>query len=398
MVRKIVRRERYLRILDSYRSNPDIVKVVTGVRRCGKSELLRQFRQLLLDDGVPERDVIHIDLEERRYVIDSERMMYEYIRGMIPSKGAYILLDEVQLVRGWERVVETLRLEFGANIYITGSNAQMVSSELGTHLTGRFVEISILPFSFREFTERYPVDADNGYTQRFIQYLRWGGMPIIDLGDDETKNRAILRGVYDSIVNNDIRMRVELDQSTLENVTAFMMSNIGNLVSRQAITRGAGIGDQRTVEKYLGELCRCFVFYKADRYDIIGRSHMATNAKFYTVDTGLRNTVLYGSEYNEAALLENAVFIELVRRGYRVAVGSYRNHEVDFTAWKGDEPEFYQVALSLHSGNTLEREVRTFRSMGAGARMFIVTLDRDPVDVPDGVDVVNAVDWMLDGE
>lgn len=398
MVRKIVRRDRYLRILDSYRSNPDIVKVVTGVRRCGKSELLRQFRQLLLDDGVPERDVIHIDLEERRYVIDSERMMYEYIRGMIPSKGAYILLDEVQLVRGWERVVETLRLEFGANIYITGSNAQMVSSELGTHLTGRFVEISILPFSFGEFVERYPVDADNGYTQRFIQYLRWGGMPIIDLDDDEAKNRAILRGVYDSIVNNDIRMRVELDQSTLENVTAFMMSNIGNLVSRQAITRGAGIGDQRTVEKYLGELCRCFVFYKADRYDIIGRSHMATNAKFYTVDTGLRNTVLYGSEYNEAALLENAVFIELVRRGYRVSVGSYRNHEVDFTAWKGDEPEFYQVALSLHSGNTLEREVRTFRSMGKGSRMFIVTLDRDPADVPDGVEVVNAVDWMLDGE
>lgn len=398
MSRTNVSRIQYLSRLENYRSNPEIIKVITGIRRSGKSELLKQFRQHLLDDGVPEDDIVYVDLEEKRYVIDSERMLYESIRNMIHHNGVYILLDEVQLIYGWERAVDTLRLEFKANIYITGSNSQMTSSELGTHLTGRFVEIHILPFSFREFIARYPVDMNNGYTQRFHQYMRWGGMPIIDLTDDETKNRAILRGVYDSIVNNDIRMRVDLEQSILENVTSFMMSNIGNLVSTNNITHGALIGDPRTTERYLSELCRCFVFYKAARYDIIGKKHMRTNAKFYAADTGMRNVVLYGSEYNRSALLENIVYLELIRRGYEVSVGSYKDKEVDFTAWINEKPEFYQVSFSLTDKNTLNREVRSFASMGPDYKRIILTMDRDFPEVPEGVEVINVVDWLIDYE
>ncbi len=391
----MVPRRQYISVLDSYRKNVDTVKIITGIRRSGKSVLMKQFRDHLLADGVPERDIIYIDLEEKRYVIDSERMLYESVRNAIRSEEVYVLLDEVQTVSGWERAIETVRLEFKANMYITGSNSKMMSSELGTHLTGRFVEIHILPFSFSEFMSRYPIDADNGYTQRFRQYLRWGGMPIIDLSDDETKNRAILKGVYDSIVNNDIRRRVDMDQDILESVTAFMMSNIGNLVSAGNITKGALIGDVRTTEKYLGELCRCFIFYRADRYDIIGKEHMRVNAKFYAADTGMRNATLYGSEYNESALLENAVYLELLRRGYAVSVGSYNDKEVDFTAWKGGDPEFYQVTLSLKDKRTLDRETRTLKAIGTGSKRTIVTMDREFPDVPEGIEIVNAADWML---
>lgn len=397
MSERMVPRTEYIRQLDSFRKDAGLIKVITGVRRCGKSELMRQFRQHLMDDGVPEGDIIYVDLERKRYVIDSERMLYETIRNSIRPDGCYILLDEVQLVKGWERVVTTARNEFGANIYITGSNSKMLSDELGTHITGRFVQIHVMPFSFREFLQRYPIDPDNGHTQRFVQYMHWGGMPIIDLDDDNTKNRAILRGVYDSIINHDIRPRVDLDQSILENVTSFMLSNTGNLTSAGRITEGALIGDPRTTEKYLFELCRCFIFYRSERYDIIGAKHMHSNAKYYPVDTGMMNTILYGHELNEAAMLECVVFLELVRRGYRVSVGSYRSREIDFTAWMEEcPPEFYQVALRLDDQRTLDRELDSFSKMGTGYRKVLITLDRDQYDVPDDVELVNVVDWLLD--
>ena len=397
MSERMVPRTEYIRQLDSFRKDVGLIKVITGVRRCGKSELMRQFRQHLMDDGVPEGDIIYVDLERKRYVIDSERMLYETIRNSIRSEECYILLDEVQLVKGWERVVTTARNEFGANVYITGSNSKMLSDELGTHITGRFVQIHVMPFSFREFLQRYPIDPDNGHTQRFVQYMHWGGMPIIDLDDGNTKNRAILRGVYDSIVNHDIRPRVDLDQSILENVTSFMLSNTGNLTSAGRITEGALIGDPRTTEKYLYELCKCYIFYKSERYDIIGAKHMQSNAKYYPVDTGMMNTILYGHELNEAAMLECIVFLELVRRGYRVSVGSYRSREIDFTAWMEEcPPEFYQVALRLDDRRTLDRELDSFRRMGVGCRKVLVTLDRDQYDVPDDVELVNVVDWLLD--
>jgi len=389
-----VKRPFYIDQMMQYIDNADIVKVLTGVRRCGKSVLMEQFRQYLLDSGRTEKEVLLVDLEKMRYVIDSERMFYDYLCNNISSERPVILIDEVQLIKGWERAVDSIRLKYGANIYITGSNSETVSEKLGTHLTGRFVEINVFPFSFKEFLCRYPIDNEAGYTQRLMQYLRFGGMPIIDLHDDNRKNRAILRGVYDSIINYDIRPDMEIDQRILDNITSFMISNIGNLTSYRNIAGSSYLGDPRTVEKYLGKLCGCFIFYKADRYDVIGREHMKTNAKFYLADTGFRDVILLGSEYNEGALLENAVFVELLRRGYRVSVGSYKGKEIDFTAWLDGEPEFYQVAWSAQDAKVQDRELRSMAKM-EGHRRFLITMDRDVANVPEGIEVVNAVDFFM---
>lgn len=391
-----VTREDYLRHLDSYRSNTDLIKIITGVRRCGKSVLMKQFIQHLKDDGVPESQIIFLDLEKARYIIDSERMLYDSIKKQIVEEGCYILLDEIQLIKGWEKVVSTLRNEFDANIYITGSNSKMVSDELATHLTGRYVTIHVMPLSFREFIQRYPIDMQNGYTQRLYQYMHWGGMPIIDLDDDDVKNRTILRGVYDSILNNDVRPRVEVEQGILENLTSSMLSNTGNLTSTNRITGEASIGDVRTTERYLRELERCYIFYRADKYDVIGLKHLKTNAKFYPVDTGMLGSILYGYEMNDSALLECVVFLELIRRGYRVSVGSYRNKEIDFTAWLNDStPEFYQVSLKIEDMKTLNRELSAFRNLDPSSKKILITMDSDEHEMPEGVESVNAVDWLL---
>ena len=394
MAEEYVKRPSYIEQMMDYFDNRKIIKVLTGIRRCGKSVMMEQFRQYLLDSGIPEKNVMLIDLEKMRYVIDSERMLYDYISSNIQSEEPIILIDEVQLIKGWERVVDSIRLKYDANIYITGSNSETVSESLGTHLTGRYVEINIFPFSFKEFLSRYPIDEENGYTQRFVQYLRFGGMPIIDLKDSQRKNRTILRGVYDSIINNDIRPNMEMDQSILDNMTSFMISNVGNLTSYGSIAGRSYVGDQRTIEKYLGKLCECYIFYKADKYDVIGGEHMKVNAKYYLADTGFRDAILLGSEYNEGAMLENAVFIELLRRGYRVSVGSYKDKEIDFTAWLDGEPEFYQVAWSIQDSKVLKREVGSIAKLGG--RRVLITMDRDPPDVPEGIEVINAVDFFME--
>ena len=394
MAEEYVKRPSYIEQMMDYFDNRKIIKVLTGIRRCGKSVMMEQFRQYLLDSGIPEKNVILIDLEKMRYVIDSERMLYDYISSNIQSEEPIILIDEVQLIKGWERVVDSIRLKYDANIYITGSNSETVSESLGTHLTGRYVEINIFPFSFKEFLSRYPIDEENGYTQRFVQYLRFGGMPIIDLKDSQRKNRTILRGVYDSIINNDIRPNMEMDQSILDNMTSFMISNVGNLTSYGSIAGRSYVGDQRTIEKYLGKLCECYIFYKADKYDVIGGEHMKVNAKYYLADTGFRDAILLGSEYNEGAMLENAVFIELLRRGYRVSVGSYKDKEIDFTAWLDGEPEFYQVAWSIQDSKALKREVGSIAKLGG--RRVLITMDRDLPDVPEGIEVINAVDFFME--
>ena len=394
MAEEYVKRPSYIEQMMDYFDNRKIIKVLTGIRRCGKSVMMEQFRQYLLDSGIPEKNVMLIDLEKMRYVIDSERMLYDYISSNIQSEEPIILIDEVQLIKGWERVVDSIRLKYDANIYITGSNSETVSESLGTHLTGRYVEINIFPFSFKEFLSRYPIDEENGYTQRFVQYLRFGGMPIIDLKDSQRKNRTILRGVYDSIINNDIRPNMEMDQSILDNMTSFMISNVGNLTSYGSIAGRSYVGDQRTIEKYLGKLCECYIFYKADKYDVIGGEHMKVNAKYYLADTGFRDAILLGSEYNEGAMLENAVFIELLRRGYRVSVGSYKDKEIDFTAWLDGEPEFYQVAWSIQDSKVLKREVGSIAKLGG--RRVLITMDRDFPDVPEGIEVINAVDFFME--
>ncbi len=384
-------RESYLKQFEEFRDRPDLVKIITGVRRSGKSTLLAQFRQRLTVSG---EQTVSVNLEEKRFVLTTDRELYAYLTEIMKSPTAFVLLDEVQFVSGWEEVVNTLRSN-GANVYVTGSNAKVLSSEFSTVLTGRYAEIHVFPFSFAEFLERYPPKGDLRTEQRFDQYLVYGGMPIIDLDDPPRKNRSIMEGVYDSIVNRDVVSRSKIDPATVRRMTDFMYANVGNLTTLDSLAKGAGIGDSRTVSRYLAALTDSFAFYRADSYDLIGKKKLKVKAKYYAADVGLRNTALGHSDDGAAGVLENIVFLELKRRGYEVVVGSYRDYEVDFTARLDGKVEYYQVAKTLSEGSTLMREERPLKLL-TGDRKFILTLDRDLPEAKAGIRYVNLLEFLLD--
>lgn len=388
-------RTEYLEKLDSFRDRPDLVKIITGVRRSGKSTILSQFRRRLESDGC---NVLYMDMERLSFVITSDREMYNYITESIPFEASYVLIDEVQFVRGWEKVVNSIRAN-GTNVYVTGSNAKVLSSDFTTMIGGRYVEIHVLPLSFKEFLERYPPKGAVRTEQRFDQYLKEGGLPIIDLdSDDPMKRRAIMDGVYDSIVGRDISVRSGMDIGTIRRLTSFLYSNVGNITTGDSLMDGSGISDRRTLEKYLDAVEDSYVFYRVDTYDLIGKRMMKVKAKYYSADIGLRNTALGHRMDDSSGLLENVVFLELKRRGYDVVVGSYRDYEVDFTVRKDGGVEFYQIVSTLADLSTISREERSLRLLKEIGRKRILTLDRNLPEAKDGIEYVNLIDWLQDSE
>ncbi|MDR0887965.1 MAG: ATP-binding protein [Candidatus Methanoplasma sp.] len=389
-------RKKYIEILNNYRSNRDIVKIITGIRRCGKSTILRQYADMLKAEGIPENRIISLNLEEQGFIISDNKMLYDYIVQHATGKDPFILLDEIQLIRGWEKTVNTIRVKLNADFYITGSNAEMFSHEFGTLLTGRFVEIHAFPLSFAEFMERYPTEKDKGINQRFDEYLQYGGMPIIDLRDDHAKNTAILEGVYDSIIVKDLEKRSNIDVSLLQSMTSFVFSNVGKLTSATSIVNNSYVGDHRTVEKYLNLLCECFIFYKTDNYDVIGKKFLKTKAKYYAADVGMRNAVLKYRDTDTSSLIENVIYIELLRRGYEVVIGSYKDYEIDFTARIGwNTLEHYQVSKTPTTDKTHARETRPLKEVEG--RKIILTMDRDIKNPVDGIEYINITDFLLEG-
>lgn len=384
-------REEYLEKLDSFRNRPDLVKIITGVRRSGKSTIMSQFYKKLKSDN---QDALYVDMEKLSFVITSDREMYNYIMESVSSKNAYVLIDEVQFVKGWEKVVNNIRAN-GANVYVTGSNAKVLSSDFTTIIGGRYVEIHVLPLSFREFLNRYPPKGTERTEQRFNQYLNMGGLPIIDLeSDDSVKCRAILDGVYDSIVGRDITVRSGIDNGTVRRLTSYLYSNIGNTTTGESMMIGSGISDRRTLEKYLDAVEDSYVFYRVDTYDLIGKKMMKIKAKYFSADIGLRNIALNHRMDDSSGLLENIVFLELKRRGYDVTVGAYRDYEVDFTARINGNVEFFQVASTLNDISTVKREERPLRLLKEIGKKTILTLDRDLPDNTDGIEYANLIDWL----
>ncbi len=390
MINEIVRRT-YLERMEEFRDRPDLVKIITGVRRSGKSTLLAQFYQRLRDTG---ENVVSVSLEEKRFTITTKRELNSYINEMMTTPHDYVLLDEVQYINGWEDVVNTLRSN-GANVYVTGSNAKVLSSEFSTIIAGRYVEIHVLPFSFTEFLERYPPKGEIRTEQRFDQYLTYGGMPIINIEDPPRKNRAIMEGVYDSIVNRDVVSRSKMDPATVRRMTDFMYANVGNITTIESLASGSSIGDNRTVDRYLDSLTDSFVFYKVNAFDLIGKKMMKVKAKYYASDTGLRNTAMGHIDDGAAGLLENIVFLELMRRGYDVVVGSYRDYEIDFTARIDGRTEYYQVTNTLASNVTVSREERPLKLLDTKEIKTILTLDRDLPEEKDGIQYINLIDFLL---
>ena len=389
-----VQRRMYLDRLESGRDRPDTVKVVTGMRRCGKTVLMRQFMDRLRSSGVPDERIAYLNFESRSLAhVDGWEGILDEISARADTSGrVYVFLDEVQRVSGWEKAVNSLQTDFDADVYVTGSNAYLLSSDLATYISGRYMELRMLPLSFAEFLELHPGEEE----ARFMQYIRTGSVPSIDPDADEAFERDHLIGLFNTVLLRDVLRNVDNgDASVLEDVARFLYSNVGNITSCNNIA-GAIKKSNRDVRKYLDALGRAFRIYKAERYDIRGRKLLDTLEKYYVSDTGMRNAVLgISSREDISRQVENIVYLELLRRGYEVCVGKYGDTEVDFTARRGDDVEYYQVTLSMLSDETYSREVRPLRLIRDSRPKTVLSMDRFLADIPDGIRHENVISWLL---
>lgn len=393
---QIVLRTDYLEHLWGWKDRTDVAKIIIGMRRCGKSTLLMQFVDRLREEG-HESDTVYLNFESKDMdnIQDYKDLNAFLETKMDPSRRIYVFLDEVQRVKGWERTVNSLSVDYDADVYITGSNAYMLSSELSTYLSGRYVEIKMLPLSFSEYIQLHPVDPDNPIDKRFMDYMMKGAIPMVD-PDDGIRTDELLQGIYSTILRKDVSSRLEVvDMRILDEIVMFLMSNVGNVTSSASIAKEASLSPA-TVKRYLVGLEDAFLIYKAYRYDVRGKRLLKTTEKYYAADTGMRNSILGNAGGKDIGrVLENVVFLELLRRGYMVTAGSHYDREIDFVAKKGDLIEYYQVSLTIMDENTFEREVRSLDSVPDSFMKTILTMDRVMSTPPNGIRAVNIIDWIL---
>ncbi len=389
-----VLRRRYLDRLESGKDRVDTVKIITGMRRSGKTVLMKQFINTLKESGVPEERIIYINFESRKYShITNYLELLDEIDKTYTGKRTYVFLDEIQTIESWERAINSLQIDYDADIYITGSNAYLLSGELSTYLSGRYMELCILPLSFSEFLELHPGDREF----RFDQYIRSGSLPVIDPDADELFEHDHLNGLFNTVLMKDVLRNCKGgDSSTLMDISRFLFSNIGNITSANNIATVIG-KDRIKVRSYLDALQKAFLIYKVERYDIRGKKLLESLEKYYVSDTGIRNAVLgISSREDDSRQIENIVYLELLRRGYEVAVGKYGDLEVDFTARRGKEIEFIQVTMSMISEDTYSREITPLRRMRNSYPKTVLSMDRFITDLPDGIKHINLLDWLLD--
>ena len=402
MPQKLVSRSNYLEWLKSWREKP-LIKVVAGVRRCGKSTLFKLYIDWLKENGVRPKQIIFINLEELEHegLLDY-RALYDYIKERLDKDGyTYVFIDEVQNCKDYEKAVDSLFVKDNLDLYITGSNAYLLSGELATLLTGRYVQIAMLPLSFAEYAEFKNIN-ERDLSLAFQSYLRFGAFPAVALLDDkEDLIYSYLDGIYNSILVKDIAVRLGLtDISILSSIAKFLFSNLGSPVSVKKITdtiNSAGRSiSVNTVDKYLTALCDSYLFYKADRYDIRGRQHLKTQAKYYTVDSGLRQWLLASSSPDFGHVLENIVCLELLRRGAKVSIGKIAEKEVDFVAESANGLTYYQVSASVLDENTLKRELSALQRIPDHHPKLLLTLDEIPKNANyDGIRQLHIIDWLL---
>ncbi|MDR0198848.1 MAG: ATP-binding protein [Methanomassiliicoccaceae archaeon] len=395
----MVLREDYLKRLRGGKDKVHTAKVITGMRRSGKSTLMQQFMDELESSGVSREKIFFFGLESKEYEdVNDFRDLNAAISSKIPVKGrVYVFLDEVQRVKDWERTVNSLMTDYDADIYITGSNAYLLSSELATYMSGRYIEIKILPLSFKEYLELHPADEKKNLDARFGEYVAYGALPMIDpdAADKEFINGQI-EGVYNTVLVKDVQRRLKPKNiADLEAVSKFLYSNIGNVTNTSNISKYSGIA-HATVKSYIGALEEAYLFYKVHRFDIKGKNILSSSEKYYASDTGVRNTALNGGTVSDTGrLLENVVFLELLRRGYNVTAGSYRDMEIDFAAQRLDRTEYFQVTQSLIRSETAEREIRSLDHANDNYAKTILSLDRIKTDPGKGIRHTNVIDWLL---
>ena len=405
---ELINRPEYLNQLIQNK-DVDLVKIVTGIRRCGKSSLLDLFHQHLLNHGVADSNIIHMNLESLRYRdLKDYLVFYDYVSERIAKSGkTYLIFDELQVIEHWEKAIESFRLDFDVDIYITGSNAYLLSTEFSTLLSGRYVEIRMLPLSFKEFLDFYEFAPDISIEEKFQKYLQFGGMPILrEYRFNEVRSMQALEGIYSTVILRDILQRnTQSNQGLLHKLMLFLCSNIGSITSPSSIGNVLsnegdieGKGKQmasQTVEKYISMLRSAFIFYSVERYDVKGKQLLKTLGKNYIIDLGFRNMLLGYRDADRGHIIENIVFLELIRRDYHVYIGKFKETEIDFVAEKPNDKLYIQVTESMLSPETRERELRPLQMIPDNYEKIVLSMDRNYITSYDGIKSLNLIDWLL---
>lgn len=398
---RIERRE-YLSKLKKFR-NKKLIKVVTGIRRCGKSTLMEIYRDWLITQGVSSEHIVFINFEDYDFFnLRDPKNLYSYIKARLSdTEMTYLFFDEIQHVKDFPDVINSLNLKPYTDIYLTGSNAYMLSSELATLLSGRYVEIPMLPLSFREYVEA--MGRTGNLQDSYNRYVTNSSFPYTLELDSTEEISDYLDAVFNTIVVKDIMTRLNIhDVTMLESVVRFAADNIGNILSTKRIAdlltaEGRKI-DQKTVEKYMHALCETFFLYEAKRYNIKGRQLLKSLSKYYLVDMGLRRMLLGSRGFDVGRILENEVYLELLHRHRQVYVGKNDQLEVDFVTMNADGLAYYQVAATVRDSATLERELASLRNIDDHYPKYLLTLDDDPDSDYDGILRINALKWMMNEE
>lgn len=397
-------RDLYLNQLIQFKDKK-LIKVITGLRRSGKSTLLSLFENHLITSGVDRNHIIRMNFESFEFdEITNYKELHEYINKRIldPNKRHYILLDEVQQVSSWERVINSFFVDANVDIFITGSNAYLLSSELSTLLSGRYVEIKMQPLSFKEYLEFLDSDKEMSLQEKFNQYLEYGGLPtIVELLDNPDTIGPFLEGIYNTVLMKDVIERNGVrDAALLESILKFIAANIGSIVSTKKIsdylTSSGRKTTSDTIDNYLKMLENAFIIYKANRYDLKGKMFLKTLEKYYIVDIGIRNKLIGLRNTDYGHVLENIVYLELLRRGYEVTIGKIGSLEVDFVASKPNEKIYYQVSATIMDEKTRERELRPLESISDNYPKYILTMDQTVFNDYSGIRVKNIIDFLLE--
>lgn len=399
----MVNRELYMNKLLAYKDT-EFIKVITGIRRCGKSSLLKLFMEKILEDK-KNANVIYMNFESFEFDdIKDYKDMYKNISEKINKKGKnYILLDEVQRVEKWEKAVNALMVDFDSDIYITGSNAYLLSSELSTYLSGRYIEIKVLPLSFKEYVNFTSLEDKKTLEDKFIEYVKLGGMPgIITIKNEENLYENAIKGIYNTVFMKDvIEKNKVVDANLLEKILKFLMSNVGSLISAKKIADFlTSQGDKithNTVLNYMKMLENAYIIYKVPRYDIKGKEILKTLEKYYIVDTGVRNIMLGFRNSDFGHVIENIVYFELIRRGYDVAIGKNDTSEIDFVVTNSNDKKYYQVTYTMLDEDVKKREITPLKNIKDNYEKIILTMDRLYSNTTeDGIKIKYLIDFLLE--
>ncbi len=400
----MIKRNEYLDVLKRFKDK-ELIKVITGIRRCGKSTLLEMYKEYLLDDGVEEEQIISINLEDLKYnFIDNYMALYNYVNDNLKAdKKNYVFIDEVQKILEFQKAVDSLYINKNVDLYITGSNANLLSSELATLLSGRYIEVKMLPLSLKEYKDAYPKLSNDELYQKYISY---GSLPYTTNLDNEDDVSMYLSSIYNDIIIKDVMTRKKIqDEAMLRSVANFAMDNVGNLVSvnniANAMTSDGRDINVRTVERYLDGFVESFFLYKASRYDIKGKQYLKTGEKYYVSDLGLRYFILGRKVGDYGHVLENIVYLELLRRGYDVFIGKLEEYEIDFVAINNNGRLYVQVADTLkgvdeNDTKILDRELKSLKKINDNYEKLVLTSDKIPLTNEEGIIIRNVLDWLLE--